>query len=388
MIYNQELRDLTYKEFVLRNNLYNAIENNEFQLYYQPKFDRNKKLVGTEALIRWNNPELGLVTPTDFIPIAEETELIIPIGEWVIKEACIQGKKWQDAGYSPIKISINLSPVQLYQKNISSRIKALVDEIGYETKWLEIEVTENSIRDNKIIATVLSELRDYGFSIAIDDFGTGYSSFEALKLYSFNTIKIDKSFISDLSYNKISRDIVASMINLAKSLKASVVAEGVENEEQFELLRDLNCEEYQGYLFSKPVPNEIFEEILKRQELLNYNYSEKRKYYRINFTYTLEADLEILEANNKKIESGKTSILIEDISAGGLRFISNIKFPIGENITFGIKTILLGENLELYGRLVWENDEKDCYRYGLEFKIDDYKREHLIQLLNKVQIQL
>ena len=221
---------------------------------YQPQKNiKTGKLVGMEALLRWNHPEMGYILPTEFIPLAEKSGLIIEIGDWVIRKACEQNKKWQDEGFEPITVSVNLSAKQLHHKDFVDKIKRNLEETGSESKYLELEITESMAMSNEeYILRTLRELRKIGVNVSIDDFGTGYSSLKYLSLFPVTKLKIDKMFMDDtLNHNK---QIVKSIINMSHSLKMRVIAEGVETEEQMKFLENEKCDEIQGYYFSKPLP--------------------------------------------------------------------------------------------------------------------------------------
>jgi diguanylate cyclase (GGDEF)-like protein/PAS domain S-box-containing protein len=254
--YNSEM---TYKkEELLRieTHLYNALEKQEFLLYYQPQINiKTKEITGMEALIRWEHSELGRISPVDFIPLAEETGLIIPIGEWVLHEACRQNKEWQELGLKPIKIAVNLSARQFQQNNLPILVSKVLRETGLNPKYLELEITETSLIQNSEIARkILDDLHSLEVSISLDDFGTGYSSLGYLKKYPFHKIKIDQYFVRGLKNVPQDIAIISAVIILGNGFNLRVVAEGVETKEQLDLLTSLNCEEMQGYFFSKPLP--------------------------------------------------------------------------------------------------------------------------------------
>jgi diguanylate cyclase (GGDEF)-like protein/PAS domain S-box-containing protein len=232
-----------------------AVARQEFVLHYQPIVAvKENKVVGVEALIRWNSPELGFVSPAQFIPLAEETGLIVPIGEWVLTTACIQAKAWQNQGRQ-LTMSVNLSPRQFRQKDLVEMIAAVLDKTGLDASLLELEITEGMImhRPDQAVA-VLERLHQLGVQLSVDDFGTGYSSLSYLKKFPVQKLKIDRSFVQDLTTDDDSASIVTAIIAMAKSLKLEVVAEGVETRDQLAFLTRLQCDKYQGYLFSKPVP--------------------------------------------------------------------------------------------------------------------------------------
>ena len=218
--YTKELNRNSLENLKIATDLRHAIEKEEFVVYYQPKVEIDTgKVMGMEALIRWKHPELGMISPVKFIPIAEETGLIIPIGEWVLKTACIQNKQWQEAGYEPIRVSVNLSACQFRQKNIVERIVNILDEIKLDPKYLELEITESTaVIDMNYTLKILNDLKKLGIYIAMDDFGTGYSSLNYLKNMTLDELKIDKSFIQDCLLNKDNENIVNVIISLAHNL--------------------------------------------------------------------------------------------------------------------------------------------------------------------------
>jgi EAL domain-containing protein (putative c-di-GMP-specific phosphodiesterase class I) len=243
-----------------------AIKQDEFIAYYQPKVDREGKIVGVESLIRWYcDRRKTYIPPLDFIPIAEKNGRIVDIGNNVLYQSCLQNRKWIDAGYKPLRISVNLSVYQFRQKNLVNMIRRILKETSLDPQYLDLEITESGILENEEenIKT-LNELHDMGISITIDDFGTGYSSLSKLKELPISTLKIDKEFVDSLPFDTKSITIARSIIDLAHNLEFSVVSEGIENLKQLEFLVKHNCDEYQGYYFSKPVPAAEFEELLKK----------------------------------------------------------------------------------------------------------------------------
>ncbi len=261
--FTRELQDSALCRHTLENELRRALDRREFLMYYQPKLDiATNKIVGMEALIRWLHPDMGLVPPFDFISLAEETGLIVPIGEWALQSACAQSKIWKDKGYD-LDLAVNLSPRQFQQKRLAGKICEIVRDTGYDPSHLNLELTESSIMNKTESAViVLRELRETGIRISIDDFGTGYSSLGILKDLPIDVRKIDKSFVNDVTNNPDDAALVMAVITLAHNLRLKVVAEGVETEEQLKFLRDLKCDEWQGFLFSKPVPAAEFEGLL------------------------------------------------------------------------------------------------------------------------------
>jgi EAL domain-containing protein (putative c-di-GMP-specific phosphodiesterase class I) len=234
---------------------------------YQPKVDlRTGRIFGVEALIRWRHPEHGMVPPPRFIGLAEESGLIVGIGEWVLRTACRQAQLWRDAGFDPLTVSVNVSARQFEEKHLVERIAGALRDTGLPPAALELEVTESLLmRDLNGAIARMRELKDMDISLSIDDFGTGYSSLSALKSFPISTLKIDKSFVRDLAHNLDDQAIALAVISLGHRLQLRVIAEGVETEEQREFLAANDCDEMQGYLFSPPVPAERITGMLEAQ---------------------------------------------------------------------------------------------------------------------------
>ena len=245
------------------NDLRNALERNELLLHYQPQINiADKRIVGCEALLRWQHPQHGLIPPLEFIPLAEETGLILPIGKWILKEACRQNKAWQDQGLPPITMAVNLSVVQLRHEQIFDDIFTALNTSGLAPNWLELEITENILMEAQM-AEKLKSLKALGIALAIDDFGTGYSSLAYLRHFPFDKLKIDQSFIRDLRSDNGATAIVRMVLGMALELDFRTIAEGVEDEEQQAFLAASLCQEYQGYLYSRPVPASKFAQLLQ-----------------------------------------------------------------------------------------------------------------------------
>ncbi len=249
----------------LEQDLRRALENNEFELHYQPKVNvASGEVVAMEALVRWRSPERGLVPPNDFIPVTEEIGLIVPLGAWVLREACRQNRAWQLAGLARLRVAVNLSAYQFRQADLPEFVARVLVETGMDGACLELEVTESVVMHNPAdAARILERLHAQGIHISVDDFGTGYSSLGYLKQFRLDTLKIDRSFVRDISSDADDAAIVRSVIALAHSLRLEVIAEGVETKEQLDYLRELGCDQYQGYLRSKPVPAAEFEAMLR-----------------------------------------------------------------------------------------------------------------------------
>jgi EAL domain-containing protein (putative c-di-GMP-specific phosphodiesterase class I) len=248
----------------LENDLRQALARGQFELHYQPNVHlATGETVGMEALVRWRHPQKGMVMPADFIPLAEETGLIVPIGDWVLQEACRQNKAWHDKGLPKLRVAVNISAIQFHQKNLLDSVAKALKRSGLAPQYLEVEITESVVMQKASEAIVtLGELAKMGVHISIDDFGTGYSSLSYLKRFPLHTLKIDRSFIRDLSDSADDAAIVSAIIAMAHSLRLKVVAEGVETRDQLRLLHTLGADQYQGYYRSKPVAAGEFERVL------------------------------------------------------------------------------------------------------------------------------
>lgn len=255
-LFDLTMNEKTVKRVMLENKLRKAIEKDELLLHYQPQIDiKSGETVGFESLLRWNSKELGLIPPGKFIPLAEDTGLIVPFGKWVLHTACRQTRAWQDAGLKPTTMAVNVSNRQFKEKNFAGIVKNILADTNVDPQYLELEVTESCIMENvKYNIEILHELKAFGVKLSIDDFGTGYSSFEYLKNMPVNVLKIDLSFIRDITKDPDDAAIVKAIIQVAHTLKLEVVAEGVETKEQLNLLQSLHCDKIQGYLVSKPLP--------------------------------------------------------------------------------------------------------------------------------------
>lgn len=250
----------------LENRLRRALKEEEFVLFYQPKVDIDSShIVGAEALIRWIDPEKGMISPIEFIPVAEESGLIVPIGKWVLEEACRQNKAWLDQGLPPVKVSINMAAPQFRDRNIVEQVKEVVKKSGLPERYIEIEITESMlVGDIETVIEKLNGLRDMGVDIAIDDFGTGYSSLSYLSRFPITTLKIDRAFVHDLESNKNTAEIARAIIALSQGLELEVVAEGAENAAHIEFLKEQGCNTVQGFFYSRPVDAESFGALLKK----------------------------------------------------------------------------------------------------------------------------
>jgi diguanylate cyclase (GGDEF)-like protein/PAS domain S-box-containing protein len=262
--FDEKISNELKRKSEIEKNLRQSINEHELELHYQPQVDSNKKtIVGVEALLRWNSKEMGSVSPYEFIPIAEETGLINYIGEWVIKNVCKQIKQWEFDCKILMKVSINVSPVQLQDEKFVEKVKQIVSGNDIDTRLISFEITETSLMNNidKGI-DILNELKSSGFSIALDDFGTGYSSLKYLKTLPIDNLKIDKSFVDNIINNKKNEEMAKGIIQLAHNMNLTVIVEGVETKEQYDLMKNMNSDIIQGYYFSRPVPPKEIEKMI------------------------------------------------------------------------------------------------------------------------------
>lgn len=269
--FTKQMNTEASKRLEMENSLRNAIVKNEFVLHYQPKLDlKTNELIGFEALIRWQHPEQGLMLPSDFMPIAEKTGLIVPIGEWVIRAACTQNKQWQDAGFPPFCVSVNLSSRQCKEKNLVEHIREILKEVGIKPEYLELELTENLAMANPYeFMQILLQLKSLGVKTSIDNFGSGYSSLNYLRQFPVNSLKIDQTFIKESESKSGDSSIVKAIISLGHSLNLKVIAEGVESKSQLSQLKENDCDEIQGYYLSHPMASDsvpkFMEEFLQKK---------------------------------------------------------------------------------------------------------------------------
>jgi len=397
--YSFELNSQSYREFLMKNDLYYAIEKDEMRVLYQPIVNlKSGEILAVEALVRWMHPDWGLVLPNEFIHLADETGLIIDIGKWVLREVCKNYKRWLDKGLPPIKVAVNFSGIQFMESDFADKIKTIIDEYELDPKFLIIEITENILLKNTYkLNSHIESLRSLGIQIALNNFGKGFSSFAYLNSFKVDIIKLDGSFIKDVPFDSTNSAIVESVIHLTKKLNIKMVAEGIENWDQLSYLKYLNCHAGQGYIYSEAVDPEKIERMLARKKckpIIVNNTGEsltenRRKFFRIKLPLSLEAILEVLEVKGNQVNIGKTKVLIKDIGPGGLCFISNIKFPVRNEIILQFTFKLLEEEIKVRGYIIRIREAKNnLYEYGVEFTIDENERVNLIRILNQVQIKI
>ena len=265
--YTEDMHALSLERLAMESDLRKALQNREFELYYQPKADSSDgHICGMEALLRWNHPQRGLLAPDQFLHYLEDTGLINPVGEWVVQTACQEARHWLHEGYPPMRISVNLSSTQFRSDDIVERIANVLNENQLAPQLLEVEITENLLIENTDDAIkIIEQLKELGIIVSIDDFGTGYSSLNYLKSFPIDYIKIDRTFIRDLQSNAKDAAITSAIANLARSLDMQVVAEGVENPEQMEFLKQQGCQQIQGYLIGKPMPMPAMKDLIDHE---------------------------------------------------------------------------------------------------------------------------
>lgn len=272
MFYTDELNKRNIERLEKEADLRHALTHNEFKLYYQPQFDlTNERLVSVEALIRWEHPTKGMILPIEFIPLAEDSGLIVPIGEWVLRNACQQIKKWQDEGLPPIRVAVNVTTKQFRLYNFVEIVENILTETALLPEYLELELTENMIINNIDIVKTITDLKKLGVQIVLDDFGTGYSSLNYLREIPVDRLKIDQSYVQNIESNRGDDVIIQAIIAMAKSLHLEVLAEGVETKSQLEFLKKQKCGEVQGFYFSKPISSQECESLLTKSKSIKIN---------------------------------------------------------------------------------------------------------------------
>lgn len=381
---------VTVKEKVIGKpqQLRQALLGEQFLIYYQPIVEtKTDKVVSAEALIRWDHPELGIIPPSNFIKLAEENGLIIPIGKWVMRKVCGQLVSWRRAGIPLIPLSVNISAQQFSQKDFIHEVRELLTYYQLDGTLLIFEISETSLIKNEgTMIETLKELKRLGVKIHIDHFGTGYSSLSYLNSFQLDGIKIDRSFIQNISKKPENAAITSALIGISHNLNINVIAEGIETEEELQFLRKQNCPQIQGFLLGKPCSVGEFEHILikgrvspVKKEIPNV----EKSTYPIKVKYPFQSELALIEYLEEKRKEEKTKVVIENIGLGGLRFTSNLKLIVGQEMVYSFKTEEKEEKIQIAGVVIWNDERKDGeYQYGVHFLIPDQQRTYLNQLLN------
>ncbi|MCR2821279.1 EAL domain-containing protein [Lederbergia panacisoli] len=395
-IYSSSLNITSYKLHYLEKDLRKSIDNKQLLIHLQPRVDAaTGRIISAEALVRWEHPVWGLVSPNEFIPLAEETGFINEIGDWVLTQVCQSIGEWKAKNLNIVPISINISAQRFLKSDWKSTITYVLEKYKTDPTLIELEITETTlIKHDRVVESAFQFLKTLGIKIALDDFGTGYSSLAYVKNFSIDTIKIDKSFIEQINKTENVEIIIKSLIFMAKGLGLSVVAEGVETIEQLTFLKQQECHEIQGYIYSKPVPKEKFQSLLMGRILKPIYRSQKpirierREFYRIDLLFPLCSSMSLMSVEGNKVNLGKTDVLIVDIGPGGLKFLSTIHLPVRPDILFQFETTIMGENVTLNGQIVWKDEINDAFQYGLQFILEEVDRDTLIKLLNSFSLQL
>lgn len=393
--YSSDVDIQSYKQYVLRTDLKKSIINEELILNFQPIVSmREDKVLGAEALVRWVHKEWGVVSPAEFITMAEETGFIIPLGNWVLQEVCRFYRDWRMEGGKSFKISVNFSSIQLLESGFVENLLETVRSYGLEPDFLILEITENVlITEMEKIAEDLKRLRSHGILIALDDFGTGYSSLSYLASLHIDILKIDGQFTRRIHVDEASTIIIRHIIKMAQDLKLKLVAERVETFQQYSFLKELKCYTAQGYFYSPPVALPEFRRILEKEilkpvlkigrDLLE----DRRKFFRLEFHDLLETTLSIQKIAGRSVQVGNTKVLVKNIGPGGLCFISSIRFPVDQDVLFRFTAELSKEQLVAEGQVVWSSErDDDLFEYGVEFLCDENERSALVRLLGRIQI--
>ncbi|MGG0719943.1 EAL domain-containing protein [Robertmurraya massiliosenegalensis] len=387
----------SFKLYHLEKDLRKSLMNEELYVEYQPKVNpKTSRIEGVEALVRWNHPEWGIVAPAEFIPLAEESGFIFKLGDWVMQEVCETLGKWVKQDLPVVPVSVNVSPKRLLKSDFVHTVQKMIFTAGIDPSLIELELTEQTIiRNMEATKQIISELKAFGVKVALDDFGTGYSSLSYLKDLNIDTLKIDKSFIDGITLKKENDAIVKSLIYLCREIDINVVTEGVETKEQLNFLLQQECQQIQGYIYSRPVSEKKLKVLLKKEYIKPLQkrasaeaIENKRKFYRIRLNTPLTADMTIVKFKNKEVKLGSSKAIIEDLSLGGLKYISNINLPVQKDMVIQITTRVLGREVKLIGTNVWKLEENDLYNYGFEFILNEVDRDRLAPLFNKMVLQL
>lgn len=386
----------SFKDFSLRNDFKKAIEQGELEVYFQPIVNlKTGDIISVEALSRWHHPEWGMVPPSEFIPIAESTGLIIPMGKWLLDEVCRQYKRWTQLGHKNIKVSVNYSVLQFYEVNFVREILDTIESHHLTPHFLIVEITESVlINQNRQTEKDLADLKNYGIQIAIDDFGTGYSSLTYLSSMNVDILKIDRAFIDDLAKREKSVKILIAIINLAKELGMKLVAEGVSEWSHLNFLRRHDCFAGQGYLFSRPVPSVEFEAMLAKgfieptpeQTVKISPEDEQRHSERIILHASVEADMTIVEIKKQPVKVGNTKAQIKDIGLSGISFITSVKFPVKNDIILQFNFETGGQRIEVRGTIIWtEEIEPGKHLFGFKFIEDESNMTKVKKVVSAMQ---
>ncbi|WP_053600229.1 EAL domain-containing protein [Bacillus sp. FJAT-18017] len=375
-LYTPSLNIGNYKLFIIERDLRKAINTQELFLHFQPRIDaKTGRILSAEALIRWEHPKWGMISPGEFIPIAEETDLVLQIGDFVIKKVCAFLRDWKANGLPVVPISINVSSKRFLKADWVNKLEQILDDHQIPSHLIELEITESAIIKHKeTVDSAIKSLKKLGVRVALDDFGTGYSSLTYLKQFQVDTLKIDKSFIDNVTKSPQDQLITKAMISLAQGMNMNVVAEGVETPEQLDFLKGLECNEIQGYLFSRPVAIHDFENLLKKQYLepeetfpSPSSTSERRSHQRIQFSSPKSAKISLISVGGKPVQVGCSNVDVMNIGLGGLKFVTGMNLPLRNDHIFQFEFEISDTPIVLTGTIVWKQEVKDIFHYGISF---------------------
>lgn len=390
--YSSDIGIQIYKQVVLRNDLLKAIDKNQFRVYYQALVElESNDILGAEALVRWEHPEWGTVSPNEFIFLAEETGFIVSLGNWMLREVCKNYKRWLEQGMAPVKISVNYSCIQFFEKNFVDNIFNIISEYELDPHFLIMEITESVFMKNPEKAILdIKRLQSKGIQVALDDFGTGFSSLSYLNSFNIDILKIDRSFIKNVMVDDVSTIITRSVIDLAQELSIKLVAEGIETWEQLSCLKGLKCHSGQGFIYNKPMQPDEFEKLLVKEKCLPVQHfnkkmdgPEKRKYLRIKLPKLLEADMSIIRIPGQKFKVRNIKVEVRNISSEGLCFASAVRIPVNREITLQFRLPLKdGGQMRIYGYPVWVQEvEENSFEYGVAYDHDPAEMSELTMAL-------
>ncbi|MCK8059150.1 MULTISPECIES: EAL domain-containing protein [unclassified Fusibacter] len=388
-----------FKHLSLANDLKTAISKQQIFSYFQPQINIHKGVItGAEVLLRWNHPDWGLVNPDEFISIAEETGVIIQLGDFVIQKTCEQLSKWKNSKLKDLTLSINVSRFQLVHKSFLTTLKEIIAKHQIDTRLLKIEITESYLfGDDRLARDTLVQLQKMGIKVEIDGFGTGYSSLAQLKTMPFDSFKVDRTFVREVTRDKFVAVIANMLINLADEMDVGILVEGVEKKEEIAYFVNRGCSIFQGYYFSKPVALDQFEayyhtfEFTKDEEKEKLKFIEKnqRKFYRINLHVPLAVELKLTKIGTELVDINSRLIAVDNIGPGGLRFNCDIDFPVSKKMLMNFSTSILDEVFSVNGTIVRKTESDDSnFSYGVEFELSETEQQLVLNLLNKLQLHI
>ncbi|MDZ5711489.1 EAL domain-containing protein [Jeotgalibacillus haloalkalitolerans] len=397
MIHSENISLDTYKRISIDRDLFRAVKENQFELKFQPlvEIERNM-IIGAEALIRWDHPEWGVLSPDEFLGLAESNGLISDIDNWVLEEVCRNLDLWRRQKVPLVPISVNRSAKSFLQFDTLEKMVTPLRTYDIDPGLIHFELTESSLVENyDRVSAVINQLKDRGFKVALDDFGTGFSSLFHLKEFRVHTLKIDKSFIGSLLEEPENMAITSAIIQMAKDLELKVTAEGVENPAILKWLLERGCDYVQGYLYSKPIAPENIRKLFARRILKPlfiggaHSIENRRTYFRIKLPYKMTGAMTITQLAGKPLSIGKTPILIDNVGGGGLSFTGKMELPIRQDVMMKFYFEINGKPYEVTGQCRRKHEVKEkLYQYGVEFIMNETARDQLISALHELQLHV